>query len=133
MIGTTPSAQQVIVGRIVRMAGAGLTGAVAAVGMLTCLVLNARPRRTVGCIVESGPDPLACLLITAGAGLTAVLLACARTTTSGLAGGVLLGFAGTVMGPDEFAGGFALLLSAVLLVTAVLGKCLEEFPTLKFG
>lgn len=130
MIGTEPSAQQLVIGRIVRVAAAGVTGALAALGMLGCILANLRPRQTSGCIVEPGPDLMACLMVIIGAGLAAALLACARTTTAGLVAGILLGAFAFVIGPDDdYAGFLALLLTVVLLASGVVAKCIEEFPT----
>lgn len=130
MIGTEPSPQQFVIGRIVRMAAAGLTGAVAALGMLGCILANLRPRQTSGCIVEPGPEPVAYLMVIIGAGLAAALLACARTTTAGLVASVMLGaFAFVIGAEDEYAACWALLLAGVLLVGGVAAKCIEEFPT----
>ena len=132
MIGSKPSAQQLVVGRVIRLIGSGLTGVIGIIAMAVCVVLNLIPRQTTGCIVETGPDILGCLIIVTGGGMTAALLSCARTTTAGLIGSVLLGMLAMMVGPnDDFAGFLALGLAAILLVTGVTAKCIEEFPTVR--
>lgn len=130
MIGSKPSAQQFVVGRVIRLIGSGLAGIVGIIAMINCLILNLMPRRTIGCIVETGPDLFGCLIIVTSGALVAALLGCARTTTAGLIGSTLLGVLGFAVGPgDDFLGFLALGLAGILLATGVIGKCVEEFPT----
>lgn len=76
------------------------------------------------------PSIAGALIIFAAAALVATLLGFARTTTSALVGAlILIGFA--FAAADDFISPYALLLGAGLLVTAVVAKCVAEFPGLR--